>query len=60
LTFFVLAKNGKHKPAKHSRSFPFVVPADLLHFFHLARQAGDTNPVIRQFRVWIRQQKKSD
>jgi hypothetical protein len=34
-----------------------VAPADLLGFLQQARQAGDENAVIRQFRDWIRQRR---
>jgi Uma2 family endonuclease len=56
LTFHVLGADGKYTSATASRSFSIVKPADLLGFLQQARQTGDTNVVIRQFRQWIRQQ----
>jgi Uma2 family endonuclease len=55
LTFHVLGGDGKYAEAPVSRSFPLVTPADLLGFVRQARQAGDENTVVRQFRQWIRQ-----
>jgi Uma2 family endonuclease len=55
LTFHVLGANHKFATANASRSFPLVTPADLLVFLQQARQGGDGNAVIRQFRNWIRQ-----
>ncbi len=55
LTFHVLGSDGKYTAADRSRAFPQVAPADLFGFLQQARQAGDENAVIRQFRVWIRQ-----
>lgn len=46
-------------PLPVSRSFPLVAPADLLPFVQQARQAGDENTVIRQFRAWVRQRHSS-
>jgi Uma2 family endonuclease len=55
LTFFVLGPDDTYASSQHSQSFPRVTPADLLGFLQQARQAGDQNPVIRQFREWVRQ-----
>jgi len=55
LTFFLLGENGAYTSASHSLAFPQVTPANLLGFVQQARQAGDENPVTRQFREWIRQ-----
>lgn len=56
LQFYLLGADGRHAPADHSRAFPFLSPADVLRFLDQARQAGDENPVIRDFRNWVRQQ----
>ncbi len=57
LTFQALdAANRKYTAVSHSLSFPLVTPADLMRFS--ARCAGqDENSVIRQFRVWVQQQR---
>jgi hypothetical protein len=55
LTFHVLGADGKYALAPVSRSFPLVTPADLLGFLQQARQAGDQNPIMLQFRDWVRQ-----
>lgn len=55
LTFHVLEATGTYTNALVSRSIPLVTPADLIRFLQLARQAGDENVVMRQFRTWIRQ-----
>jgi Uma2 family endonuclease len=55
LTFHVLDANGHYGEAAASRSFPLVSPADVLAFVQRARTANDTNPIIRDFRTWIRQ-----
>jgi Uma2 family endonuclease len=57
LTFHVLGAKSAYTSAAASRSFPLVTPADLLGFLQQARQAGDENAVIRQFRDWIRQRR---
>jgi len=44
----------------NSLSFPLVTPADLLAFLRPAREAGDQNPVIQQFREWIRQRRTAN
>jgi Uma2 family endonuclease len=54
LTFHVLDQ-GAYQSAATSRAFPMLAPADLLPFIQQARQAADENPVVRQFRAWIRQ-----
>ena len=58
LTFHVLGADGQYAPAKRSRSFPILAPADLMRFLNQARQAGDQNPVIRRFRAWVQKQRK--
>ncbi len=55
LTFHVLGADGSFSVAPNSRSFPLVTPADLLAFMQQARQSGDSNAVIRQFRTWVQQ-----
>jgi Uma2 family endonuclease len=57
LTFHVLGPDGKYALAPVSRSFPLVTPADLLGFIQQARQAGDQNPIMLQFRAWVRQRR---
>ena len=57
LTFYVLGADGTLHEAAASRVFPLVTPADLLGFLQQARQAGDENPVVRQFRLWVRQRR---
>jgi Uma2 family endonuclease len=54
LVFYVLGKRGKYAIAEHSRLFPMVRPADLRRFLNQARDADDSNPVIRRFRDWVR------
>jgi Uma2 family endonuclease len=58
LRFYVLGANGKYKQVEHSHSFPVITPSILLNFLHKARKAGDQNPVIRAFRLWVRKNKK--
>lgn len=41
----------------HSRSFPLIMPADLLPVLRDFRQAADQNVVTREFRAWLRQRK---
>jgi Uma2 family endonuclease len=60
LTFHVLEEDGTYTIADRSRAFPQVAPADLFGFLQQARQAGDENVVIRQFREWIRQRRSVD
>lgn len=55
LIFYLLGPDGQYSSGQASRSFPLVTPADLMRFLQLARQAGDDNAVIRQFRDWVRQ-----
>jgi Uma2 family endonuclease len=57
LTFHVLGAGGGYVSATASRSFPLVAPTDLLGFLQQARQVGDENAVMRQFRGWIRQRR---
>jgi Uma2 family endonuclease len=57
LTFHVLGGGRSYSEAPVSRSFPLVTPADLVGFVRQARQAGDENPVIRQFRDWVQQRR---
>lgn len=55
LDFNVLDSAGAYQPVTHSRSFPWITPADLLAFVQPARKADNQNVGIRQFRAWIRQ-----
>ena len=57
LTFHVLTDAAEYTSAPASRSFPLLTPADLLGFLQQARQTGDENVVVRQFRDWIRQRR---
>jgi Uma2 family endonuclease len=59
LTFHVLGEGGEYQAAEASRSFPLVTPADLLGFLQKIREAGDENPLTREFREWIRQRRTS-
>lgn len=54
LTFHVLGEGGSYTTADRSLAFSQIAPADLVGFLQQARQAGDENAVIRQFRNWIR------
>lgn len=54
LTFLLLGVDGKYTAATHSRTFPFVTPADLLRFLSL-QATLDNNAVVKQFRDWVRQ-----
>jgi Uma2 family endonuclease len=54
LTFFVLGPNKSYAQAAESCSFSQVTPSDLMVFIQQAREAGDQNDVIREFRNWIR------
>ncbi len=56
LLFYVLNEDRAYTTAERSRSFPLITPVDLLSFIAQARQAGDQNPVVRDFRIWVRQQ----
>lgn len=60
LTFHVLGPDGSYVEAAISRSIPLVTPADLLGFLKKAQAAGDENPVLREFREWIRQRRGAD
>jgi Uma2 family endonuclease len=55
LTFHVLDASGHYAEAGASRSFPVLAPADLLGFVQRGRQAADVNPLVRDWRKWIRQ-----
>jgi Uma2 family endonuclease len=57
LHFYVLAPDGSYVDAPRSRSFPMIAPADLLEFLQRARVAGDQNPVVREFRLWLQAQR---
>lgn len=57
LTFHILNDQGAYDLAEHSLSFPLVTPPELFGFLQQARVAGDQNPVLNQFREWIRQRR---
>src|SRR5205807_6349714 len=59
LSFHVLESRATYRISPTSESFPLVTPADLLGFLQKARAAGDQNPVLREFRAWVRQRKVS-
>jgi hypothetical protein len=50
----VLGGGSTYAPVAQSRSFPLVVPADLLAFVN-RRASQEEGEVIRQFRAWLRQ-----
>jgi Uma2 family endonuclease len=54
LTFYVLGEDGRYATVAASRSFPLLAPADLLPFVQQARQAGNQNAILAQFREWVR------
>ncbi len=54
LTFHVLRADLTYETAAVSRAFPILTPADALGFLQQGRQAGDMNPLLRQFREWVR------
>jgi Uma2 family endonuclease len=58
LTFHVL-EDTHYVEATTSRSFPQVGPSDLLAFLQRFRQADDVNPIIRDFRTWIREKNRT-
>ncbi len=57
LSFHVLDESGAYQPAAYSRSFPGITAADLMVFLQQARQSGDDNAVIRDFRAWLGRQR---
>jgi Uma2 family endonuclease len=54
ITFYTLI-GKRYVEATHSRSFPLIAPADLIPVVLKARIAGDQTPVMREFRLWVRQ-----
>jgi Uma2 family endonuclease len=57
LAFYVLDANRAYVGSAVSRSFPLVMPADLLPFLQQSRQGPDQNVLIRQFRAWTQQRR---
>jgi Uma2 family endonuclease len=55
LTFHILQANGHFALSPVSRSFPLVSSADITGFMALLGHQEE-NEILRQFRVWIRQQ----
>jgi Uma2 family endonuclease len=53
LIFYVLGADGTYAKAAYSLAFPQVTPDDLLQFIRKARQAGDENVIVREFRDWV-------
>jgi Uma2 family endonuclease len=60
LSFHRLTPDGTYAVTDTSLSFPMVAPADLMRFVLQARQAGDDNAVLREFREWIRSKIKGE
>lgn len=54
MQFFVLQENGKYKQVERSKAFPQITPTDLMRFVVRIHQEGDENPIIRDFRKWVR------
>jgi Uma2 family endonuclease len=54
MQFFALQENGKYKQVEKSRIFPAITPADLMRFLVRIYEEGDENPIIRDFRKWVR------
>jgi Uma2 family endonuclease len=59
LLFHVLGANGAYAVAERSLAFPLVTATVLMRFLKLARRAVDENPVIREFRTWLLQNRDS-
>lgn len=59
LLFYIMNPGPTYLVSPTSLSFPLVTPADLLGFLQQTRQAGDQNPILRQFREWVRQRQAS-
>lgn len=57
LTFYVLGPDGTYLVADKSQSFPLLGSDIVLQFLARAREAGDENPVLKEFRQWVRQVK---
>jgi Uma2 family endonuclease len=55
LTFYTLTAGQGYQVVANSQAFHLITPADLLPFIQQARQAGDENVLMRQFRAWVRQ-----
>jgi Uma2 family endonuclease len=54
LLFFNLQSDGRYREAKWSKVSHQVSPHDLIRFYVRARRSGDQNPIIRDFRKWVR------
>jgi Uma2 family endonuclease len=54
LTFLWRNATGGYDENPHSRSFPWLTPADVLRFFALRAQVNDRE-IVAQFRAWVRQ-----
>jgi Uma2 family endonuclease len=54
LEFLILEANGKYKSATRSKAFPQISPGDLIPFLLRASQEADENPILRDFRKWVR------
>jgi Uma2 family endonuclease len=57
LTFLALGPGGTYEGVPVSRTFPTATTAELLSFLQKARNAGDVNTVIREFRDWVRRRR---
>ena len=56
LSFYVLGSDGTYQLVPSSRVFPFLKPKDLLRFLLRKGAMSDMNPVLLDFRSWVRQQ----
>jgi Uma2 family endonuclease len=54
MQFYALQENGEYKLIKRSKTFPAITPADLMRFVVRVYEEGDENPIIRDFRKWVR------
>jgi hypothetical protein len=52
---YLLGNDGKYAISPVSRAIPGLVVAELVPFLKLRGQMDD-NAIVRQFRVWVRQQ----
>jgi hypothetical protein len=57
LRFLVLEEDEIYTEAEHSRSFPLVMPGDLMVFLQKAREAANQNVVVGEFREWLKQRR---
>lgn len=55
LKILLLGEDGKYVESDRSRAFPFLPPAELTRFLHLAATTHEAK-LLRQFRAWVREQ----